>query len=336
MSDNPITKCSSCKSYWTPNVNDIKSPGIYFKTCKKCRDSGKIKFIKNKCIHNRKPSQCKPCFGNQICIHNKQKFNCKSCNRNQLCIHNKHKYFCVECHGSQICVHNKRKSTCKTCRGTEICIHNKLKKHCRICKGSQICIHNKQKYNCKLCGKNHCIHNKQKQYCLKCQGSQICIHNKRKQICALCSGSQICEHNKEKSRCKNCNLPLYLINLQRRALRKCLKFSNLTKTKSTIEYLGCSSEYFIEFLQKKMNNFNLTKELKMSWTNIHIDHIKPISAFNLNDEKEFLSCCYYTNLQPLIASDNLEKKNKWNDKDNEYWLNNIKDKKDYFDIYIPL
>ena len=75
-----------------------------------------------------------------------------------------------------------------------------------------------------------------------------------------------------------------------------------------------------------MDRFNLYSEIEMTWDNIHIDHIKPVSAFNLDDTNEFLDCCHYTNLQPLIAEVNLNKSNKWNDIDDEYWLNNINNK----------
>ncbi len=34
----------------------------------------------------------------------------------------------------------------------------------------------------------------------------------------------------------------------------------------------------------------------MTWDNTHMDHIKPISRFNLDDEDEFLDCCHYSNL----------------------------------------
>lgn len=31
-------KCSSCKCYWKPDETDIKPSGLYFKSCRKCRD----------------------------------------------------------------------------------------------------------------------------------------------------------------------------------------------------------------------------------------------------------------------------------------------------------
>ena len=71
----------------------------------------------------------------------------------------------------------------------------------------------------------------------------------------------------------------------------------------------------------------------MTWNNIHIEHIKPVLVFNLDDEDEFLDCCHYSNLQPLLSKDNLEKSNKWNENNEKYWQDNIKDK-EYYEIYI--
>jgi hypothetical protein len=72
----------------------------------------------------------------------------------------------------------------------------------------------------------------------------------------------------------------------------------------------------------------------MTLDNILIDHIKPISKFNLDDENDFLDCCNYTNIQPLLHITNLEKHNKWTDENNKYWNENIKNK-EYYEIYIP-
>ena len=271
-------KCSHCKCYFIPTV---KSSGLTYKTCEKCRTKGKESKIKNKCEHAREKSRCK------------------------------------ECKGSGICIHDKVKSSCKECKGSQICIHDKIKSQCKECGGGSICIHDKQKSKCKECG-----------------GGSFCIHDKQKSVCKECGGGSICIHDREKRGCKICNFKLYLIKLQRGQINRCFKNSKNTKTKHSIEYLGCDIETLINIFEKKIEYFNtyLASDVTMTWDNIHIDHIKPVSKFDLDDEGQFLDCCHYTNLQPLLITDNLEKSNKWNDENNKYWNENIKDK-EYFEIY---
>ena len=79
----------------------------------------------------------------------------------------------------------------------------------------------------------------------------------------------------------------------------------------------------------------LALPIEITWDNIHIDHIKPVSAFNLDVPEEMLDCCHYTNLQPLLAETNLNKSCKWNDKAEEFWCNNIKGK-EYIELYFPI
>jgi len=43
-------------------------------------------------------------------------------------------------------------------------------------------------------------------------------------------------------------------------------------------------------------------------TEWHIDHIKPCNSFNLSEPGEQALCFHYTNLQPLWALYNLEKR----------------------------
>lgn len=45
MTLNP--KCSSCKCYWIPDGSDVKSSGLQFKTCRKCREYKSKYFEKN-------------------------------------------------------------------------------------------------------------------------------------------------------------------------------------------------------------------------------------------------------------------------------------------------
>ena len=176
--------------------------------------------------------------------------------------------------------------------------------------------------------KNKCEHNKIRSHCKECGGSQICEHNKRRNRCKECGGSQICEHNKERSHCKECSPMICLVSLQRGNIYRVMKQSNLEKTKPSIEYLGCSAEYFKSYIQSKMTG-------EMNFDNIHFDHIKPVSRFDLNDENELLECCHYTNFQPLLANDNLIKSNKWNDEHEAFWKENICGK-EYIPLYIPI
>lgn len=77
---------------------------------------------------------------------------------------------------------------------------------------------------------------------------------------------------------------------------------------SAVESLGCTIQELREHIEK---NF----QPGMSWNNHglrgwHIDHIKPLSSFDLTDREQFLQACHYTNLQPLWAKDNLVKGSK--------------------------
>ncbi len=84
-------------------------------------------------------------------------------------------------------------------------------------------------------------------------------------------------------------------------------------------------DFFLKYLS--------TSEL-MTFQNIHIDHIKPVSKFDLDDSDEILDCCHDSNLQPLLGTTNLEKFNKWSEENEKYWSENIKGK-EYHEICIP-
>ena len=189
------------------------------------------------------------------------------------------------------------------------------------------CPHNRQKSRYKECGGSSiCEHERRKLICRECGGSFICEHNRRKSICKECGGGSICEHNRRKSICKECSLQTYLINLQSCSLRRLFDNSNIQKIKHTIEYLGCDSEYFMDYMKCKMTP-------EMNFNNIHIDHIKPVSKFDLDNHDEFLKCCHFSNMQPLLlATDNLEKSNKWTTENEKFWNENII-YKEYMEIY---
>lgn len=76
-----------------------------------------------------------------------------------------------------------------------------------------------------------------------------------------------------------------------------------SKSGSAVKDLGCSITYLKQYLESLF-------ESGMSWDNYgkwHIDHIKPLSSFDLTDRNQLLKACHYTNLQPLWAKENLIK-----------------------------
>lgn len=80
------------------------------------------------------------------------------------------------------------------------------------------------------------------------------------------------------------------------------------KSGSAVRDLGCSIPELKQYLESKFKP-------GMSWENHgrygwHIDHIIPLSSFDLTDRDQFLKACHYTNLQPLWAKDNLSKSDK--------------------------
>lgn len=96
--------------------------------------------------------------------------------------------------------------------------------------------------------------------------------------------------------------PVYKLSKRiRTRLRNALK--NNTKNGSAVRDLGCSLDYFKEYIESKF-------QLGMSWENHgkwHLDHIVPLIVFDLTERSQALKACHYTNYQPLWASDNLIK-----------------------------
>lgn len=85
-------------------------------------------------------------------------------------------------------------------------------------------------------------------------------------------------------------------------------FRNPSKHKRILKYIGCSLEELTAHLESKFQE-------GMTWENRgqfgwHIDHVVPLSSFDLSIEENLYKSNNYKNLQPLWAKDNLVKSNK--------------------------
>ncbi len=72
------------------------------------------------------------------------------------------------------------------------------------------------------------------------------------------------------------------------------------KSSKSVSLLGCSPLYLRKWIESQFTQ-------GMTWDNIHVDHMMPCASFNLIDSDEQTRCFHYTNLQPLLAEDNLKK-----------------------------
>lgn len=104
------------------------------------------------------------------------------------------------------------------------------------------------------------------------------------------------------------------------------------KSDRTMHYVGCSLEELRKHLETKFlqniswDNYGETVEKNKvdAW---HIDHMIPCTAFNLNNELEARACFHYTNLQPLWATDNIQKHGNYTKEDKEKYM------KEYLEKY---
>jgi hypothetical protein len=74
--------------------------------------------------------------------------------------------------------------------------------------------------------------------------------------------------------------------------------------------LGCDWPTYKAWMEAKFEpGWTWTGEGRKLW---HIDHIIPLSSFDLTNREQFLKAVHYTNQQPLFGKDNLHKYTKLN------------------------
>lgn len=91
----------------------------------------------------------------------------------------------------------------------------------------------------------------------------------------------------------------------KRKVRCRIYCSLIKKDKHTIEYLGTTSEEYLQWLL--FNNDDYMNETENKW---HIDHVIPLSKFDLENEEEQLIAFNWRNTTVLSSKENLSKNNK--------------------------
>jgi hypothetical protein len=137
----------------------------------------------------------------------------------------------------------------------------------------------------------------------KLKEAEIGIDNKKCNYCDEIKHNTYFRHNRLK--CKDCERD-EPIEKFKRVVRSRIISALICKNKHTIEYLGCNSTEYLKWMLD--NNKGYTLENRGSeW---HIDHVIPLSHFNLNNEEEQLIAFNWRNTMPLAAKENLSKNNK--------------------------
>lgn len=78
------------------------------------------------------------------------------------------------------------------------------------------------------------------------------------------------------------------------------------KAGSAVKDLGCTIEEFVRHIERQWQE-GMTWENYGEW---ELDHILPLSRFDLDRKEEFIIAANYTNIQPLWGWQNREKSNK--------------------------
>ena len=138
------------------------------------------------------------------------------------------------------------------------------------------------------------------------------MNEEQSQICSKCNLVKNFDEFYFRKR-RQSNTKVRLKSNMRNRINKALK--NKSKGFKAKEILGIDLETYKFWIEYQMS-------AEMNWTNIHIDHVKPISSFDVSNENELLEAFNWKNTQPLLKEENLRKSNKFNEL--EYHLQFVK------------
>lgn len=133
---------------------------------------------------------------------------------------------------------------------------------------------------------------------------EIGENNKKCSCCDAIKPKENFRYNRLK--CRHCERDDPVDKFKRSVRSRIYIALQQNKEKHTIEYLGTSSSEYLQWIASYDDKCNLANRGK-DW---HIDHVIPLSRFNLDDEAEQLIAFNWRNTMPLSVKENLSKNNK--------------------------
>ena len=115
----------------------------------------------------------------------------------------------------------------------------------------------------------------------------------------------VCKKEYCRKQVRDNNLDYLIPKRLRTRLKNAIK--NNYKSGSAVDSLGCSICEFKLMIESLFTDGMTWENWGTVW---HLDHIIPMSAFDLQHSEEIEVACHHTNLQPLLAADNLTKGSK--------------------------
>ena len=127
--------------------------------------------------------------------------------------------------------------------------------------------------------------------------------NYKKSICLICYPSFLTQEKTEWCQREHNRNPKYRL---KKSLAARLRNVMLKGNNTTLDFIGCNMDFL-----KYWFEYNFTND--MTWDNYgslwNIDHTIPIDNFDLTIENEKFLCWNWTNLSPMLVSENCSKKN---------------------------
>lgn len=246
-----------------------------YKTCSTCKE------IKDESLFILRRNVCKQCSNDQkrIQYHNNS-CNVEGCKKCRVCSESR-----------DINEFIKNRNICKVCNNT-----NRKQRYQVDDEHRQTLIEQATSFKKKRSQEKHEIKAQEQE--------NIGIENKTCRYCTEIKHKERFRYNRLK--CKDCERDEPIEKFKRcvrTRIYNCLKH---LKKKHTIEYLGCSTSEYMNWIMKYDERYT-SNNYGPIW---HIDHVIPVSRFDMNDPDEQLLAFNWRNTMPLSATENIVKNNK--------------------------